>query len=89
MSDAVFCSVLALVPFTRPATLCRDVTRPLRIKSRKSEIALLQIGQISLTEEKWGNWMKLTIYALTAVSLAWLMLRMAPDVRRYLRMRAM
>jgi hypothetical protein len=33
--------------------------------------------------------MKLTIYAVTAVSLAWLMLRMAPDIRRYMRMRAM
>jgi hypothetical protein len=33
--------------------------------------------------------MKQTIYALTAISLAWLLFHNAGDIRRYMRMRAM
>jgi hypothetical protein len=33
--------------------------------------------------------MKRTIYAVTAISLAWLLWRNMPDIRRYMRMMAM
>jgi hypothetical protein len=33
--------------------------------------------------------MKQTFFAVTAIGMAWLLISMAPDIRRYLRMRAM
>jgi hypothetical protein len=33
--------------------------------------------------------MKQAIYAVTAFGLVWLLVSMAPDIRRYMRMRAM
>jgi hypothetical protein len=33
--------------------------------------------------------MKQTLFAVTAIGMAWLLISMTPDIRRYLRMRAM
>jgi hypothetical protein len=33
--------------------------------------------------------MKQTFFAVTAIGMAWLLISMAPDIRRYMRMRAM
>jgi hypothetical protein len=61
----------------------------LRIKRRKAETCPFAKWASPTQLKEMGNLMKRTIYAVTAVSLAWLLLRMAPDIRRYMRMRAM